>query len=321
MITQPASITLSTSDQLDVPIASQPIVSQPIVNAFTVDVEDYFQVSAFEGRIARSEWSKWELRVEDNTQRLLDILAENNVRATFFILGWIAERCPRLVEKIHAAKHEIGSHGYWHRLIYGQTPVEFRQDIARARQILYDITGEKIRAFRAPSFSITQESLWALQILTEEGYEIDSSIFPIRHDRYGIPGALREIHRIETNSGSLWEVPPSVCRVSGLDVPIGGGGYFRLYPLWWTIRRLRNINISEARPFVFYVHPWEIDPNQPKISGVSKTSKFRHRVNLSKTSTRIERLLAEFRFAPLGEVLEENSRQKKDVPTVSLDFT
>ena len=202
---------------------------------------------------------------------------------------------------------KLGPHGYWHRLIYSQTPEEFRQDVARARRLLNEITGEPVRAFRAPSFSITHESLWAPRILAEEGYEIDSSIFPVLHDRYGMPGALKEIHRIETESGMLWEIPPTVHRVGGWDMPVGGGGYFRLYPLWWTRRCLHQINKVASRPFVFYVHPWEIDPAQPRVSGVSMASRFRHRVNLKKTASRLEQLLSEFCFAPLGEVLDQNA--------------
>lgn len=275
----------------------------PVVNAFTVDVEDYFQVSAFEKHIARDDWPKWELRVEANTHRLLELLARYQVRATFFALGWIADRCPRLIREIDRAGHELASHGYWHRLVYSQSATLFREDIRRARRLLQDLSGQPINAFRAPSFSITRETPWAHEILVEEGFEVDSSVFPIHHDRYGIPGASRLIHRIETPSGSLWEFPPTVCRLGKMNLPVGGGGYFRLYPFWWTRACLSRINDVERRPFMFYMHPWEIDPGQPLVRGVPLASRFRHRVNLPRTEPRIERLLTSFRFSSVDAVL------------------
>jgi polysaccharide deacetylase family protein (PEP-CTERM system associated) len=199
-----------------------------ILNAITVDVEDYYQVSAFEKCVHRSEWGQYESRVVRNTHRILQLLDRHRVKATFFILGWVAKRAPQLVRDIHACGHEIGSHGYWHRLIYRQSPEEFRTDIRQSRGVLQDILGMPVLAYRAPSFSITAQSLWALQILVEEGFRVDSSVFPIHHDRYGIPGAKRTLHRMTTDVGPLWEFPPPVARLAGMNLPVGGGGYFRL---------------------------------------------------------------------------------------------
>ncbi len=274
-----------------------------ILNAFTVDVEDYFQVSAFENHVRRDEWDHWESRVVPNTQRILELLDRNDVKATFFILGWIAQRHPQLVRTIQAAGHEIGSHGYWHRLIYQQTPEEFRADLQRSRDVLQEIIGQPVTAHRAASFSITKASLWALEILVEEGFLIDSSVFPIHHDRYGIPGAERKLHRLTTASGPLWEFPPSVARFAGLNVPVSGGGYFRLYPLPWTVYCLRRINRVQQQPFLCYVHPWEFDPEQPRIHA-SWTSRFRHYVNLDRSERKLDRLLRHFRFGRLSEVVK-----------------
>ena len=202
----------------------RPRVSSAIVNAFTVDVEDYYQVSAFEKHVDRVDWDRYESRVGPNTRRLLDLLDHHQVQATFFVLGWVAQRQPDLVRDIHRRGHEIGSHGYWHRLIYDQSPQEFRDDLRQSRDVLDSILGTPVTAYRAPSFSITSRSRWALEILGEEGFLVDSSVFPIHHDRYGIPGAPRRLHRIATASGTLWEFPPSVARLARLNIPVGGGG-------------------------------------------------------------------------------------------------
>lgn len=274
-----------------------------MLNALTIDVEDYFQVSAFEKDVPRSEWDLYETRVEKNTHRLLDLLNRHNVRATFFVLGWVARRYPRLVREIHALGHEVGSHGYWHRLIYDQSPREFRRDLVQSRDVLADVLGTAVTAYRAPSFSVTKRSLWALDILAQEGFTIDSSVVPTRHDRYGIPGAERSIHRIETASGPLWECPPPVVKVARFALPVGGGGYFRLYPWSWTRHFLSKIHRNGAEPFVFYVHPWEVDPRQPRLPAGSRIARFRHRVNLSTTEAKLDLLLGEFPFGPLSEVV------------------
>jgi polysaccharide deacetylase family protein (PEP-CTERM system associated) len=274
-----------------------------IVNAFTIDVEEHFQVSAFESTISRQQWDDIPSRVIGNTQRLLALLADHSVTATFFVLGWTAKKHPRLVREIESAGHEIGSHGFWHRLVYEQLPQAFREDIRLGRDVLEDILGRRVTAFRAPSFSITRRSLWAREILVEEGFEADSSVFPIHHDRYGIPGAPLDIHRIDTPAGPLWEFPPSVAVLGGLRLPVGGGGYFRLCPLAWTTAMMRHIHRCEGRPLMFYVHPWEIDSEQPRIAARPWLSRFRHYVNLSGTAAKLARLLAQFRFAPMREVL------------------
>jgi len=246
-----------------------------LLNAFTVDVEDYFHVSAFETVVRRDEWDLYDMRVAANTRRLLELLDRHGVAATFFVLGWVARKCPELVREIHGCGHEIGCHGYWHRLIYEQSREEFRSDLRQARDLLADTVSEPITAFRAPSFSITKRSLWALDVLAEEGFQADSSVFPTRHDRYGIPQADPQIHQIATPSGPIWELPPAVARLGPLKLPASGGGYFRLYPVGLTLRLLSRINRKYGRPFVFYVHPWEVDPDQPRIATPSRLSRAR----------------------------------------------
>jgi polysaccharide deacetylase family protein (PEP-CTERM system associated) len=277
----------------------------PVLNAFTVDVEDYFHVSAFEKHIPREQWDRWESRVASNTHRALRILDRREVKATFFVLGWVAERYPRLIREICACGHEIACHGYWHRLIYEQTPDEFRSDLRRARDVLQEAADQPVIAYRAPSFSVTAASLWALEIMVEEGFRVDSSVFPIHHDRYGIPGAKPHLHRLDTPSGPLWEFPPAVSRFAGLNVPVGGGGYFRLFPLSWTLHCLRRINRKRGWPFVFYLHPWELDPDQPRVRVRSRLSRFRHYVNLRGNARKVDVLLQRFRFGRLSDVIAQ----------------
>ncbi|MBN1588460.1 MAG: DUF3473 domain-containing protein [Pirellulales bacterium] len=273
------------------------------LNAFTVDVEDYFQVSAAERHVSRDDWGSRECRVVANTHRILELLASHNVKATFFILGWVANRFPRLVQDIHASGHELGSHGHWHRLVYTQSPDSFRADLRASRAAIEDASGVQTVAYRAASFSITKESLWSLDILREEGFRLDSSVFPVYHDRYGIPNAQPSIHQITTRTGSLWEFPPSVVRWAGMNVPVSGGGYFRLYPLSMTLRMLSRINRRDRRPFMFYVHPWEIDPLQPPITELSWCSKSRHYVNLASTERKLDILLKRFRFGTISDAV------------------
>jgi polysaccharide deacetylase family protein (PEP-CTERM system associated) len=275
-----------------------------IVNALTIDVEDYFQVTGFERDIDRDEWDSIPSRVYDSTCRLLEILSRKNVTATFFVLGWIADRFPRLVREIDAAGHEIGSHSFWHRLVYSQTPIEFRDDLRRSKEALEQLVGRPITAYRAPSFSITGKSLWALEILVEEGFLNDSSIFPVHHDRYGIPGARREPYVIETEAGDLMEFPPSVRPIGPINLPISGGGYFRLLPYSVTQRSLARINTVQRKPFMFYLHPWEIDPLQPRLDAGTPASRFRHRVNLKSTEAKLQRLLGSFAWGTLTQSLK-----------------
>jgi polysaccharide deacetylase family protein (PEP-CTERM system associated) len=266
-----------------------------------VDVEDYYHVSGFDHCVDRSDWDRFESRVGPSTERLLDCLAVAGVRATFFILGWLAERQPSLVRAIRAAGHEIGCHSYAHRLVYDLTPAEFRADLRRGLRILEDALGERITAYRAPSFSITRRSLWALDVLAEEGITLDSSIYPTHHDRYGIPGTPLGPHRIDVAAGSLWEFPPPVWRLLGYPLPLGGGGYFRLFPYALTRLGLGRINAA-GRPFAVYLHPWELDPDQPRLRpGAGRA--FRHYVNLGRTEARLTRLLRDFPFGTLSEAL------------------
>lgn len=274
------------------------------LNAFTVDVEDYYHVSAFERVVSRDNWPQYPSRVEANTDRLLELLARHNVAGTFFVLGWVAERFPRLVRHIADAGHELASHSYWHRLVYSLTPDEFRADLRRSTAAIEDAAGARVTSYRAPSFSITGESLWALDVLAAEGFECDSSVFPIRHDRYGIPGAERFPHRRATSQGQIWEFPAATVRLAGTTMPTAGGGYFRLYPWELTRRMLASIN-GRGRPFMFYTHPWEIDPEQPRIAGIDWRSRFRHYTNLATTEPKLERLLATFRFGRMRDVIAE----------------
>ncbi len=274
----------------------------PVVNAMSVDVEDYFHANALASVVPRADWDRMESRVVANTRRLLDLFDAAGVRSTFFVLGWVAERHPALVTEIAGRGHEIASHGYAHELIYTQTPEVFRQDIRRARALLEDITGTRVSGYRAPSYSITNQSLWALDVLIEEGHEYDSSIFPIRHDRYGIPGSPRHPYVITRNAGTILEVPPSTVRWGATNLPIAGGGYFRLLPYWWTRRGIAQLNRRERRPAIFYLHPWEIDPGQPRLAA-GTVSRFRHYRNLDKTETRLKQLLRDFRFAPMRTIL------------------
>jgi polysaccharide deacetylase family protein (PEP-CTERM system associated) len=276
------------------------------LNALSVDVEDYYHVSAFEKHISRAQWSEFPSRVVANTRRILALLDSSQVKATFFVLGWVAKRHPGLVREIHGLGHEIASHGFWHRLVYSQSPEEFRADVRLSRDLLQEIVGRPVTAYRAPSFSITRRSLWAIEILAEEGFLTDTSVFPIVHDRYGIPGAQRTLHQIATSAGSIWEFPSATIRFAGVNLPVGGGGYFRLLPLRWTIDALARFNRTTGEPFIFYVHPWELDPGQPRFRAASPVTRFRHYVNLSKTERKLQWLLRAFRFGPLCDVVPCN---------------
>jgi polysaccharide deacetylase family protein (PEP-CTERM system associated) len=276
----------------------------PIVNAMSIDVEDYFQVSAFEHVVARSAWDQIPRRVDRNTRRLLDIFDEFGVRATFFILGWIAERERALVTDIARRGHEVASHGYAHRLIYDQTPEAFRDDVRRAKAILEDVAQCAVQGYRAPSYSITERSHWAPQILAEEGYQYDSSVFPIRHDRYGIPHAPRHPYRLALGGHTLLEVPPSTVKAGPINLPVAGGGYFRLLPYGWTRWGIAHLNAREQRPAIFYLHPWEVDPGQPRLNA-GRLSRFRHYRNLHQTEPRLRRLLTDFSFGPVRDIVAQ----------------
>jgi polysaccharide deacetylase family protein (PEP-CTERM system associated) len=280
----------------------RPAAAASRLNAMTVDVEDYFHVSVFERTVARATWESLESRGVTNTERLLDLFDEHAVRGTFFVLGWVAERHPALVRTIAGRGHELASHGYAHRLVYDQTPEIFRDDVRKAKAIIEDASGRRVNGYRAPSFSVTKQSLWALDVLLEEGYRYDASIFPVRHDRYGIPDAHRWPHAMTRAGGSLFEVPGSTVRLGGHNLPVAGGGYFRILPYAWTRWGIRRVNRVEGQPAVFYLHPWEIDPRQPRLPA-SVLGRFRHYRNLHRTEARLRSLMRDFSFGPLETVL------------------
>ena len=276
-----------------------------ILNAFTVDVEDYYQVSAFAASVDKNEWSAFESRVEKNTDRLLAMLDERSIQGTFFVLGWVAERHPELVRRIRACGHELACHGFSHDLVYQQSPETFRQETIRSKHCLEDIVGEPVLGYRAASYSITRKSLWALDILAEVGFVYDSSIFPINHDRYGIATAPRFPFRLELESGaSIVEFPLTTWRFLGLQLPVAGGGYFRLLPYAYTRKGLSDVNRDDKAPVVFYLHPWELDPGQPRIPGASLLSRFRHYSNLDKVEERLHELLELFEFGTMRDALD-----------------
>lgn len=274
-----------------------------LTNALTVDVEDYFHVSAFAANISRNSWASYESRVVTNTEKLLAIFEHFNVKATFFILGCVAEQYPQLVREIFARGHEVACHGYSHRLVYEQSPEEFYRETLTAKSLLENIIGSSVLGYRAASYSIVQKSLWALDILVELGFVYDSSIFPVQHDRYGIPNANRIPHKLITPmQRTLVEWPLSTAMVFGYRLPVAGGGYFRLFPYWLSRWGLASINKHEQQPFIFYLHPWEIDPSQPRIP-TTGLSQIRHYTNLHKCEDRLRRLLGEFRFGTARESL------------------
>ena len=279
-----------------------------MLNALTIDVEDYFHVQAFADVISSAHWDEYPVRVERNTFRLLEILGRRNVKATFFILGWVADRCPALVRAIVDSGHEIGSHGYGHRMLTRGSQANFREDLIRAKSTIEDQTGSRVTCFRAPSYSITSKTLWALEILAEFGFEYDSSIFPIRHDYYGIPDAPRFPHYWSLKSGArLLEFPPSTVRILGINVPIAGGGYLRLLPYKVTAWAIRRVNQKEDQPAMVYLHPWEIDPDQPRLAA-SWRSRFRQYQNLQTTEKKLTCLLDDFSWAPMSKVLSGYGR-------------
>lgn len=266
-------------------------------NYLTIDVEDYFQVAAFSEIVSRRTWETLELRVQASTAEILQLLDQHGVKATFFVVGWIAEKHPEVVRAIMAGNHDIGCHSYWHRNIYDLTPDEFREDTLKAKRALERICSREIKAYRAPSYSITRRSMWALDILEELGFTRDSSIFPILHDRYGIPDYPRFRHRLPNRR--LEEFPISTALFFGRRIPVAGGGYFRLFPYRFTRMALERINSIEQQSFVFYLHPWEIDHQQPRFNNAQPLSRFRHYHNLEKTRDRFENLLKDFEFGPL----------------------
>ncbi|HEV8109047.1 MAG TPA: XrtA system polysaccharide deacetylase [Burkholderiales bacterium] len=270
-----------------------------IANALSVDVEDYFQVSALAPHIPRADWDRIPCRVERNVDTILSLFAESGARATFFTLGWIAERYPELVRRIVAEGHELASHGYGHLRIHEQTPADFAQDIGRAKALLEDLSGTPVKGYRAPSFSIGPRTLWAFECIAQAGYRYSSSVYPVRHDLYGMPDAPRFPYRPRAD---LLEIPVTTAAVLNRNLPAGGGGYFRLLPYAASRALIRRVNQVDRRSAIFYFHPWEIDPAQPRVQGAGVKARFRHYVNLRRTEPRLRRLLRDFRWRTVDEV-------------------
>ncbi len=272
----------------------------------TVDVEDYFQVSAFEQHISREDWERLPCRVEANVDRVLGLFSAHDVRATFFMLGWIGERYPNLVKRIVDAGHELASHGYAHVRVNQQTANEFRADVRRTKSLLEDLSGQAVNGYRAASYSIDADNLWALDVLLETGYRYSSSIYPIRHDLYGMPDAPR--FAFYHQGGELLEIPVTTVRVFGKNLPCGGGGYFRLLPYRLSKWAIKRVNTKDKRPGLFYFHPWELDPAQPRQSGLPVRTRFRHYLNLGRMEGRLGRLLEDFGWDRMDRVFLDGER-------------
>ena len=284
-------------------IALAPPASQTgvVSNALTIDVEDYFQVSAFAPHIERSAWERTPCRIERNIARILELLDQSGAKATFFTLGWLAQRYPTIVRDISKQGHEVASHGHAHLRASDQSPAEFDQDIREAKRLLEDTAGVGVRGYRAPSFSIGQKNVWAFERIAAAGYRYSSSVYPVQHDHYGWPTAPRFPFRV---SCGLLEIPVSTARMFGRILPAGGGGYFRLAPYALSRWAITRVNSVDRRPAVFYFHPWEIDPQQPRVKGVGLKTRFRHYVNLTRTENRLRQLLSDFRWDRMDRVFD-----------------
>ena len=275
------------------------MLAPAISNALTIDVEDYFQVSAFAPYIRRDEWDQRECRVERNVQRILELLAHKGISATFFTLGWVAERYPQLVRDIVAGGHELASHGYGHERASDLSRTAFTQDVTRAKQLLEDLGGAPVLGYRAPSFSIGTGNLWAFDVLAAAGYQYSSSVYPIKHDHYGMPDSPRFAYRL---SNGLLEVPVTTLRLMNRNLPSSGGGYFRLLPYALSRWMLRRVNREDGEAAVFYFHPWEIDPGQPRVAGIDARTRFRHYVNIARTEGRLQSLMDDFRWGRMDQI-------------------
>jgi polysaccharide deacetylase family protein (PEP-CTERM system associated) len=275
------------------------MLAPAITNALTIDVEDYFQVSAFAPYIRRDEWDSRECRIERNVNRILDMLAARHTQATFFTLGWVAERYPQVVRRIVAEGHELASHGYGHERASDLSEAAFTADVTRAKKLLEDIAGAPVLGYRAPSFSIGKGNLWAFDTLAEAGYRYSSSIYPIRHDHYGMPDSPRFAYKL--GSGML-EIPVTTLRLGSRNLPSSGGGYFRLLPYAVSRWMLQRVNREDRESAVFYFHPWEIDPSQPRVAGIDAKTRFRHYVNIGRTESRLHSLLADFRWGRMDQI-------------------
>jgi polysaccharide deacetylase family protein (PEP-CTERM system associated) len=279
-------------------------------NVMTVDVEDYFQVSALKERITKDQWPGYRPRVENNTLKLLDIFSRFDVKATFFVLGWVAARFPALIRKISENGHEVASHGPMHDRVSNESPEDFRIGVLDTKNRLEDITGAAVIGYRAPSFSIGPQETWAWDILADTGHRYSSSIYPGQLDHYGFPGAPRTA--FPAGNADLLEIPVTTLGVAGKRIPLGGGGYFRLYPYWAFSAGIRFLNAKERVPAMFYLHPWEIDPAQPRISGLSAKTRFRHYLNLHKTEHRLSKLLRDFEWGRVTDVFDIECNRSAD---------
>ncbi len=272
-------------------------------NALTIDLEDYYHVSTFSQQVPVEQWNSAASRIERNTDLLLDLLDSAGCKATFFTLGWVAEQHPNVVRKVAERGHEVACHSLRHRTVYEMTREEFREDTQQAKSLLEDCSGKRVVGYRAPSFSITEKSLWALEVLAELGFTFDSSIFPVAHPNYGIPKFTRDPQRVQTSSGPIVEFPMTVLEFAGVRSPFGGGAYLRFLPYWFTRWGVRFMNATEGRPVCVYLHPWELDPEQPRISG-SMSSRMRHYVGLRKTAAKFTKLITDFEFGTLGAMVD-----------------
>lgn len=275
------------------------MLAPSLSNALTIDVEDYFQVSAFAPYIRRDEWEQRECRVERNVQRILELLAQRNIKATFFTLGWVAERYPQLVRHIVAGGHELASHGYGHERASDLSQTAFTQDVTRAKKLLEDLGGAPVLGYRAPSFSIGTGNLWAFDVLAQAGYEYSSSVYPIKHDHYGMPDSPRFAYRL---ASGLLEIPITTLRMGNRNLPSSGGGYFRLLPYALSRWMLRKVNQQDRESAIFYFHPWEIDPEQPRVAGIDMRTRFRHYVNIGRTERRLISLMDDFRWGRMDQI-------------------
>lgn len=270
-----------------------------IINAMTVDVEDYFHVSAFENTIVKSNWDNMPLRVERNTHRLLELFEKHNVKSTFFVLGWVAKRCPELIKAIVEQGHELASHGFSHQRATEMTRAEFTIDVEQSKKILEDVSGTQVLGYRAPSFSVNDSNTWIYEVLVEVGFKYSSSTYPIKHDLYGVPEWPRFAYQREEG---ILEIPVPTIRKNEVNTGIGGGGYFRLYPYWLSKRRIDKFYQQEKQPYSFYFHPWEIDPQQPRVKDAPLKSKIRHYINLSAMEGKLEKLLQDYQWSTMKDV-------------------
>ncbi len=279
---------------------SETVTSGVVKNAMSVDVEDYFQVSAFEDCVDRRDWDGMESRVEINVYRILSLFGEYNIKATFFTLGWVAQRYPRMIERIVEGGHEVASHGWDHKRVTEMTPEQFAADVVKAKQLLEKLSGQQVIGYRAPSYSIGSDNLWAQDVLADTGHVYSSSVVPVKHDLYGMPEAPRFAYKAA--EGRLLEIPITTVPVAGRNINCGGGGWFRLFPYAFTRRALKKVNQQEGESAVFYFHPWEVDPEQPRIEGASFKSRFRHYLNLQRMEPRLEQLIRDFSWGRMDEV-------------------